>query len=103
MTYKIIIRKTLIQLLIFSVYLVFTSLALFNDKGGADIAFTFLLGVFILFHLIAIITYTAKDFIKKQGKSYYIDFLSFIGIILIFFLFGDEYLDLMWWLSHLGK
>jgi hypothetical protein len=85
------------QLLIFIVYLLISSSFLFNHKGGADIAFLFIMIIIMFFHFI----YSFKKSFFQEKEVEYI--IAVIFIALIFGFFHEFYLKFMWWFTNLFK
>ncbi len=83
------------QLLIFIVYLVISSLFLFNHQGGADIVFLFLMLIALFFHFIYSLK---KSFFQEKEIEY---FIAFIIIALVFGFFQEFYLKFMWWFTNM--
>ncbi len=63
-------------------------------------AFILFLDICVAIHFIVVIVLVLTDRgnITKRKWTYW-DILSLIGIVGIFFLFADYYLDFMWWFT----
>ena len=74
----------------FFVYLILTSGLLFNHDGGAEMAFMFVMIMFLLFHLSFVIFMVSR---KKWGNK---DLISILAIGFIYLVTSKLYLTMMW-------
>lgn len=94
------LRIILRQLSIFTAYLFACSYFLFNHSGGADLAFILFLVICIAIHFITILVLVYNNRHKKTDKKWKNwDILILIGIVGLFFLLAESYLDFMWWFT----
>ncbi len=71
-------------------YLILSSGLLFNHDGGADMAFMFVMIIFLLIHLIVVIFMVSR---KKWGNK---DLILLLAIGFIYLITSNIYLAMMW-------
>jgi hypothetical protein len=86
-TYEEVFRR---QGIPFFIYLILSSGLLFNHDGGADMAFMFVMIIFLLIHHIVVIFMVSR---KKWGNK---DLISILAIGFIYLVTSKLYLTLMW-------
>mgnify|MGYP006104074133 CR=1 FL=1 len=96
------LRVFIRQFLIFITYLAACSYFLFNHSGGADMAFILFLDIFVAIHflvtIILVYNHRSNESIRRWN---YLDISVLIGIVGLFFVFADLYLDFMWWFTSI--
>ncbi|MCB9335579.1 MAG: hypothetical protein H6586_05480 [Flavobacteriales bacterium] len=94
-------KKVFYQGIIFIIYLILSSLFLFNHNGGADIITMAFMVILPGIHCIFLIAYAIKwQHIDQIRNKYLYSLLLIVSLTIMFHLFSQQYLLFMWEMTN---